>query len=67
MKKIIIELDGENRLEKVDVDGHALFDKEKLPNGYGAVLEIRLDNYSGEGRVRLTTEAFVPSIKIAER
>lgn len=60
MKKIIIELDSEKRLERVDVDGQPLFEQDKLPNSYGAVLEIRLDNYSGEGKVRLTTEAFVP-------
>lgn len=67
MKKIIIELESEKRLERVDVDGQPLFEQDKLPNSYGAALEIRLDNYSGEGKVRLTIEAFVPSLKIAER
>lgn len=54
MRNIAIELDGEERLRRVEADGQVLFDAEKCPDSHAAVLEVRLNNYSGEGYVRIT-------------
>lgn len=53
MRNIQITLDERERLETVTVDGNAIFDQKKGPNGHAAVLGVRLNNYSGEGYVRV--------------
>lgn len=54
MRNIAIELDDRERLRRVAVDGEIMFDAEKCPDSHAAVLEVRLNNYSGEGYVRIT-------------
>lgn len=54
MRNIQIELDDMERLRKVKVDGEMMFDAQKCPDSHAAVLEVRLNNYSGEGYVRIT-------------
>lgn len=53
MKNIQITLDERERLETVIVDGNTIFEQKKSQNSHAAVLEVRLNNYSGEGCVRL--------------
>lgn len=53
VRNIQIQLDEEERLETVIVDGNTIFEQKKSPNSHAAVLEVRLNNYSGEGYVRL--------------
>lgn len=54
MKSIRIQLDEEERLETVIVDGQTVFNQKMCLNNHAAVLEVQLNNYSGEGFLRVT-------------